>query len=165
MQPSLPPLGGDGQADEFTVRLGMLLETAHAVWSSPEERRRMRSFGFRPAVEPGVLKRDWHGMGVRVSATTLRVARPGAGELVYRSGDRAVLLDGSPFSSTEAGLDLVRQLLDLVQGYERWVEAREGRQERIGRVANVGTPDRRPINALAETRRLQRLLQVRRPAG
>jgi hypothetical protein len=161
MPPSLPPLGGDDPPDEFSARLATLLETAHAVWTSPDERRRMRYFGFRPAVEPGVLKRDWHGMGVRVSATTLRVARPGAGELVYRAGDRAVLLDGSPFVATEGGLELVGRLLDLVQAYERWVEAREGRQERIGRV-HVGTADRRPVNALAETRRLQRLLVARR---
>ena len=122
----------------------------------------MRAFGFRPAVEPGILKREWHGMSVRISATTFRVARPGAGELVYRAGDRAVLLNGESFEITESSLDLVRQLLDLVQNYERWVEVREGRQGRIDRLANVQAIDRRPVNALAETRRLQRMLQIPR---
>jgi hypothetical protein len=160
----LPPLGSDAPDEEFLERLRGLLETAHSLWSSADERRRMRFFGFRPAVEPGVLKRDWHGMGVRVSATALRAARPGAGELVYRAADRQVLLDGEPFAPTEQGLELVRQVLDLIQGYERWVEAREGRQGRMSRV-QPGTADRRPVNALAETRRLQRTLQMQRPGG
>ena len=122
----------------------------------------MRAFGFRPAVEPGVLKREWHGMSVRISGSTFRAAKPGAGELVYRADDRAVLLDGEPFEVTQLSLDLARQLLDLVEDYERWVEVREGRKGRIDRVANLSTHDRRPVNALAETRRLQRMLQVPR---
>lgn len=155
-------LGEPDDPDSFIPRLEGLLETAHALWSAPEERRRMRAFGFRPAVEPGVLKREWHGMSVRISGTTFRVARPGAGELVYRAGDRAVLLNGEPFEITDTSLELVRQLLDLVQNYERWVEVREGRQGRIDRLANVQSNDRRPVNALAETRRLQRMLQIPR---
>jgi hypothetical protein len=81
---------------------------------------------------------------------------------VYRAGDRAVLLNGEPFEMTESALDLVRQLLDLVQDYERWVEVREGRQGRIDRLAHISAHDRHPVNALAETRRLQRMLQVPR---
>jgi len=45
----------------------------------------------------------------------------------------------------------------LIQGYERWVEAREGREERLRR-GHWSAADRRQVNALAETRRLQRLL-------
>jgi hypothetical protein len=155
-------LGDPDDPESFVPRLEGLLETAHALWSAPEERRRMRAFGFRPAVEPGVLKREWHGMSVRISDTTFRAARPGAGELVYRAGDRAVLLNGEPFEMTESALDLVRQLLDLVEDYERWVEVREGRQGRIDRLAHISAHDRHPVNALAETRRLQRMLQVPR---
>jgi hypothetical protein len=159
---SLLSLGEPDDPDGFLPRLEGLLETAHALWSAPEERRRMRAYGFRPAVEAGVLKREWHGMSVRISSTTFRVTRPGTGELVYRAGDRAVLLNGEPFEVTEASLELVRQVLDLVQNYERWVEVREGRQGRIDRLANVQLSDRRQINALAETRRLQRMLQIPR---
>lgn len=159
---ALPSLGEADDPESFTPRLEGLLETAHALWSAPGERRRMRAFGFRPAVEPGVLKREWHGMSVRISGTTFRAAKPGDGELVYRAGDRAVLLNGEPFEVTPSSLGLVRQLLDLVQDYERWVEVREGRQGRIDRLARVSTTDRRPVNALAETRRLQRMLQVPR---
>jgi hypothetical protein len=158
----LPSLGDPDDPESFIPRLEGLLETAHALWSAPEERRRMRAFGFRPAVEPGVLKREWHGMSVRISGSTFRAAKPGAGELVYRTDDRAVLLNGEPFEVTQLSLDLVRQLLDLVEDYERWVEVREGRKGRIDRVANLSTQDRRPVNALAETRRLQRMLQVPR---
>ena len=161
MTDPLPPLPSDA-GDDFPAQLATLLETAHTLWSTSEERRRMRYFGFRPAVEQGVLKREWHGMGVRVSANTLRAALPGAGELVYRAADRTVLLDGGAFVATQGGLELVRQLMDLITSYERWVEAREGREERIGRGAQGGG-DARPLNALAETRRMQRLLQLQRP--
>lgn len=161
---SLLSLGEPDDPDSFIPRLEGLLETIHALWSAPEERRRMRAYGFRPAVEPGVLKREWRGLSVRISSTTFRVVDPDAGELVYRAGDRAVLLNGEAFTITEASLALVRQLLDLVQNYERWVEVREGRQARIERLALVQTADsdRRQINALAETRRLQRMLQIPR---
>lgn len=162
---ALPSLTIGTDDDEFVDRLRSLLESAHTLWSAADERRRMRFFGFRPAVEPGVLKREWHGMGVRISASALRVARPGAGELVYRSADRTVLLDGAPFEVTAPGLELVRQLLDLIQAYERWVEAREGRQGRISRGQTASGADSRPLNPLAETRRLQRILQIQRPRG
>ncbi|MGD9696062.1 MAG: hypothetical protein AB7V42_10425 [Thermoleophilia bacterium] len=145
-------------------RLRGLLDTAHRQWTSPDERRRMRAFGFRPAVEPGVLKREWHGLAVRISATGIRAARPGEGELVWAAADRALLLNGEPYSGEPGGLGLVESLLDLIGGYERWVEAREGREERIQRGRSTGPADRRPVNALAETRRLQRLLNTGPPA-
>lgn len=156
---SLPSYADGPTGDRMEVRLPALLEATHRQWSSPEERRRMRAFGFRPAVEPGVLKREWHGLAVRVSAVGLRAALPGAGELVWDAGERAVLLDGEPYRETALGLTIVESLLDLIAGYERWVEAREGREGRIER-GRSAFPDRRPINALAETRRLQRLIHA-----
>jgi Fe2+ transport system protein FeoA len=134
-----------------------LLAAAHRVWTSPEERRRVRSFGFRPAREPCVLKRDWHGVQARVSEARLVVRRPGGGEVVYRAEDGTLEHDGAPFVPVPESADLVEHLLSLIAAYERWVEAREGREGRLGRDHGVG-PDRRPINALAETRRLQRLM-------
>jgi hypothetical protein len=116
----------------------------------------MRTFGFRPAVEPGVLKREWHGLQVRVSAEALIARRPGLGELVYRDRGGRLELDGEAFAPTLEGSELVAGLLSLIAAYERWVEAREGREGRLAR-HGVGL-DRRPVNALAETRRLQRLL-------
>jgi hypothetical protein len=145
-------------------RLRALLEATHLQWTSPEERRRMRAFGFRPAVEGGVLKRDWHGLAVRVSAAGIRAARPGLGELAWVAADRAVLLNGRPYAGGQAGVDLVQDLLALISSYERWIEAREGREGRIQR-GREAFPDRRPVNALAETRRLQRLLHTPRARG
>jgi hypothetical protein len=158
MPTSLPSPNG-GAVPGVDDRLRRLLETAHRQWLSPDERRRMRAFGFRPAVEPGVLKREWHGLAVRVSSAGVRAARPGAGELVWLAPERTLLLDGEPYRGEKAGLPLVESLLDLIAAYERWVEAREGREGRIER-ARVAMPDRRPINALAETRRLQRMLHA-----
>jgi hypothetical protein len=163
--PSLPSYGaGSGDHDALDARLPALLEATHRQWSSPDERRRMRAFGFRPAVEPGVLKREWHGLAVRVSLSGIRAARPGDGELAWIVDSRTLLLDGEPYPGGGAGLALVENLLDLIAAYERWVEAREGREGRIQR-GRTGPPDRRPINALAETRRLQRLLQAPRGRG
>jgi hypothetical protein len=141
---------------DLARRLPPLVEAAHGVWSSPTERRRMRIFGFRPATEPGVLKRDWHGLAVRVSPAELVAARPDA-RLVFRADDRALLVDGQPLGRRRDGLLLAGDLLGLIQAYERWVEAREGRAVRLSRGHWTG-PDRRRINAMAETRRLQRLL-------
>lgn len=155
---SLPSFGSGADAQEVTDRLGALLETAHRVWTSPLERRRMRAFGFRPAVEQGVLKRDWRSLRVRVAADGLRVASPGVAELAYVPSEGGLLLDGGPFRPTPAALTIVDELLGLISAYERWVEAREGRKERISRAPTVG--DRRPVNSLAETRRLQRMLQT-----
>lgn len=165
MGDALPPFATGGAEVDVTERLRDLLEGAHHLWSAPEERRRMRAFGFRPAVEAGVLKREWHGMGVRVSEAALRVARPGLGEMVYRAPDRALLLDDDAFAPTPEGMDLVRQVLDLIGAYERWVEAREGREGRIERGNAHPTAGGRLVNPLAETRRLQRIMQVQRPRG
>lgn len=162
MPPSLPSYADGSEQDRMEVRLPGLLEATHLQWSSPAERRRMRAFGFRPAVEPGILKREWHGLAVRVSTAGVRAALPGAGELVWDAAERAVMLDGEPYRNTPGGLALVESLLDLIAAYERWVEAREGREERIER-GRSALPDRRPVNALAETRRLQRLIHAAPP--
>lgn len=155
-----PPSSPDHvPADALAARLGSLLQTAHRQWISPAERRRMRAFGFRPAVEPGVLKREWHGLAVRVSDIGVRAARPGAGELAWVAQDGTLLLDGEPYGTAGGAIDVVENLLDLIAAYERWVEAREGREERIERGRQTRA-DRRPVNALAETRRLQRMLQA-----
>ena len=161
---SLPSYADGGSDAPVDGRLRGLLETTHLLWTAPEERRRMRAFGFRPAVEPGVLKREWRGLAVRVSDSGIRAARPGRGELAWVAADRALLLDGEPYAGGRAGLDLVQELLDLISAYERWVEAREGREGRIQRSVEA-FPDRRPMNALAETRRLQRLLHTPRARG
>lgn len=153
--PSIPNGGAD--ADGMDERLKALLEATHRQWTSPMERRRMRAFGFRPAVEPGVLKREWRGLAVRVGDNGITAARPGEGGLAFRPATRTLEQDGEPFTGDLAGVSIIEGLLDLIAAYERWVEAREGRDERITR-ARPGPQDRRPINALAETRRLQRLL-------
>lgn len=157
-----PPRGG-----AVIDRMPGLLAAAHAVWASPEERRRMRAFGFRPAVESGVLKREWRGAAVRVSEACLRLRRPdGRLELHLEPGGvPTLLLDGAPLEPGDAEGPLVATALDLVGSYERWVEAREGRRERIDRALRTTDTDRRPVNALAETRRLQRLLQAPRGRG
>jgi hypothetical protein len=162
MNVALLSLGDPGDPESFLPRIEVLLETTHALWSAPEERRRMRAFGFRPAVEQGVLKREWHGVSIRISTAVFRVTQPDVGEIVYRAGDRAVLLNDEPLAVTDASLNLVRTLLDLVEGYERWVEVREGRQARIDRLSQVSSYDRPAVNVLAETRRLQRMLHVPR---
>ena len=158
---SLPAYADGAPDDGMDGRLRGLLEATHRQWNSPDERRRMRAFGFRPAVEPGVLKREWHGLAVRVSTGGVRAARPGSGELAWRAESRTLLLNGEPYPGGGAGIDLIENLLDLISAYERWVEAREGREGRMQR-GRTGPPDRRPVNALAETRRLQRLLQAPR---
>lgn len=159
MTASLPAYADENPGEGVDDRLRRLLEAAHRLWISPDERRRMRAFGFRPAVEPGVLKREWHGLAVRVSSAGIRAARPGEGELAWVAADRSLLLNGQPFVESAEALVLVEGMLDLIAGYERWVEAREGREERIQR-GRTAFPDRRPMNALAETRRLQRMLHT-----
>jgi hypothetical protein len=147
--------------DEDLDRLRTLLATSLELWSSPIERRRLRAFGFRPAVEPGVLKREYRGLNVRVSDAALRAALPGVGELYVRRDDASLLLDGRPFEPSEEGREVAEALVAMIQDYERWVEAREGREERIARARRIdvsrATP--RPYNTLAETRRLQRIMQ------
>jgi hypothetical protein len=155
--PPLPSYANGPPLDGMDERLRALFEAAHRQWISPLERRRMRAFGFRPAVETGVLKREWRGLAVRVGEEDIRASRPGEGELVWRAEGRTLELDGVTYEDGKGGVGLVEGLLDLIAAYERWVEAREGREERIMR-ARPGPADRRPVNALAETRRLQRLL-------
>lgn len=155
----LPSYPNGPSGDGMHERLRSLLEATHRQWTSPDERRRMRAFGFRPAVEPGVLKREWHGLAVRVSLAGVRAARPGEGELAWLADGRTLLLDGRPYAGDQAGIGLVESLLELIAAYERWVEAREGREGRIQRGRDA-LSDRRPVNALAETRRLQRILQT-----
>ena len=155
--PPLPSIPNGADADGIDERLKALLDATHRQWTSPMERRRMRAFGFRPAVEPGVLKREWRGLAVRVGEAGISAARPGEGGLAFRADKRSLEQDGQPFTGDPVGVSIVEGLLDLIAAYERWVEAREGRDERIRR-ARPGPQDRRPINALAETRRLQRLL-------
>jgi hypothetical protein len=157
MATSLPSYADGEPGERVDDRLRRLLEASHRLWVSPEERRRMRAFGFRPAVEPGVMKREWHSLAVRVSSAGIRAARPGEGELAWVAADRSLLLNGQPFTGGPEGMGLVEGMLDLIAAYERWVEAREGREERIQR-GRAAFPDRRPMNALAETRRLQRML-------
>ena len=157
MPQTLPTLREDEQ-DALVEELTGILASAHLVWSAPDERRRLRYFGFRPAVEQGVLKREWHGVNVRVSAERLKAIRPGVGDLEYRASDRALLRDGRPFVADDQGMAMVQHVMDLIQAYERWVEAREGKDERLSR----GRLDGRAVNPLAETRRFQRAMQVRR---
>lgn len=117
----------------------------------------MRAYGFRPAVEDGVLKREWHGLSVRVGAEDLRARHPRLGDLVYRAADEELLFGGAPFDGSEAALEIADLLVSLINDYERWIEVREGRASRLRRTEGA-TSDRRPLNAIAETRRLQRLL-------
>lgn len=145
------------EADENALapRISAVISTAHAQWSAMAERRRMRAFGFRPAVEPGVLKREWRGLEVRVAVPGI-VARGPDTELLYDASTRELSVDGVPFDLAKHQ-DSADALLDLIHEYERWVEAREGREGRIQRGRDLAR-DRRPVNALAETRRLQRVL-------
>lgn len=117
----------------------------------------MRAYGFRPAVEDGVLKREWHGLSVRVGVEDLRARHSRLGELVYLAADEELLFDGAPFDGSEAALEIADLLVSLINDYERWIEVREGRASRLRRTEGA-TSDRRPLNAIAETRRLQRLL-------
>jgi len=138
-------------------RLPDLLDAALRVWSDTAERRRMRAFGFVPALEPGVLKREWHGSQVRVAQGRLVVRAPGWGELTFRAEGRELRHDGAPAEPSRRALALAEAVVGLIQSYERWVEAREGREERLRR-GHWSGPDPRPMNALAETRRIQRML-------
>ena len=147
---------GTSPAAAITERLVPLLDATHQVWSSPQERRRLRAFGFRPALENNVLKREWHGVQVRVGPDALRVVGSDHEELAWRP-DVGLTLDGGPFEATPHGISLADAVNGLIQSYERWIEAREGREERLGR-GHWSAADRRQVNALAETRRLQRLL-------
>jgi hypothetical protein len=134
----------DAEPVLLAERIASLIATAHAQWSALDERRRMRAFGFRPAVEAGVLKREWRGLQIRAA-------------------DRSLTVGDAPFALPEHET-IADVLLELIREYERWVEAREGREERIRRGRDISR-DRRPVNALAETRRLQRALGQRARTG
>ncbi|MCB0881823.1 MAG: hypothetical protein KDC33_06350 [Thermoleophilia bacterium] len=162
MAEALTPFTDGDEQTAVVDELTRILSSAHLVWGTPDERRRMRYFGFRPAVEAGVLKREWHGVTVRVSSDTLRAVWPGTGEVELRMPERSLLLDGRPFVPTAEGMAIAQHVLDLIQAYERWVEAREGKDERLSRGRVDGG---RLVNPLAETRRFQRTMQVRRRAG
>jgi hypothetical protein len=152
--------GGGPPGAAITERLVPLLDSTHQVWSSPQERRRLRAFGFRPAVETGVLKREWHGAQVRVGPDALRVVSESDGAELAWAPDSGLTLNGGPFEPTADGIALADAVNGLIQSYERWIEAREGREERLRR-GHWSSADRRQVNALAETRRLQRLLSTR----
>jgi hypothetical protein len=154
----------DRDAQALVERLTRLLTGAVDVWGSPTERRRLRVFGFRPAVEEGVLKREWHDLAVRAYPDRLVVTQRGGSTLSFAADDGVVRLDGEPFSPTPSGLAIAEALVGLIEGYERWVESREGRAERLKR-ARIPGPDLRPVNALAETRRIRRILTETRRAG
>ena len=105
----------------------------------------MRAFGFRPAVEPGVLKREWHGLAVRVSAAGIRAARPGPRASWPGSPPTGRCSSTArPTPAGRAGVGLIQELLDLIGAYERWVEAREGREGRIRRSAARRSPTGAP---------------------
>jgi hypothetical protein len=151
----------DGLGEALVERLTRLLGGAVDVWGAPAERRRMRLFGFRPAVEEGVLKREWHGLEVRVKAGRLTVIAGSGRTLSYDADDGVVRVDGEPLLPGAANLTIVEPLVGLVENYERWVEAREGRDERLKRARST-SHDIRPMNALAETRRLRRIFSQTR---
>ena len=81
--------------------------------------------------------------GARLPPPDFRAAQPGAGELAWSRLEGVLRLDGNPDSGGPDGLPLLQSLLALIAAYERWVEAREGREGRIEAGA-VGRPDRRP---------------------
>lgn len=141
----------------WTDRLTPIIRMAHDVWMQPPERRRLRAYGFRPAVEDGVLKREWHALAVRISAEAIVTRHHQLGELTFSAADEVLRFNGVPFDDSPGALEMADMLVSLINDYERWVEVREGRQSRLRRTQAVST-DRRPVNAIAETRRLQRML-------
>lgn len=144
---------------DLPERILGVIATAHGQWSAPPERRRLRAFGFRPAVEEGVLKREWQDAQVRISRDGVTVTEGGR-RLEFRAAEQSLTMDGRPFS-LDLGRDSAETLIDLIRAYERWIEAREGREQRMQRARSISR-DRRPPNALAETRRLQRVLSQSR---
>ena len=153
----LPSPTGPEPAGGWSNELVPIIRMAYSLWLQPAERRRMRAYGFRPAVEDGVLKRDWHQLKVRVGAAGIRARHPVHGELAYRADDEALLFNGAPFDGGEPALHTAELMVSLINDYERWIEVREGRASRLRRTEFLGS-DRRPLNAIAETRRLQRIL-------
>jgi hypothetical protein len=147
--PDQVPEGG------WLKELTPIVAMAHSIWMQPAERRRLRSYGFRPAVEERVLKREWHGLTVRVGPTEIVARHPSYGELTFDADAEELRFDGDPSATSPKALETAEMLVSLINDYERWVEVREGRASRLRRTA---TTDRRPLNTIAETRRLQRML-------
>ncbi len=108
-------------------------------------------------MEANVLKREWHGTQMRVGPDSLRVVSEGGGTTLAWRPDIGLTLDDGPFAATPGAIALADAVNGLIQSYERWIEAREGREERLRR-GHWSAADRRQVNALAETRLLQRLL-------
>lgn len=152
------PTGDPDPGPTWTEQIVPITRVAYDVWRQPGERRRMRAYGFRPSAhKEGVLKREWHQITVRVGPNRIRATHAELGELIFRNEDSALLFNGRPFDDSPAALEIANLLVSLINDYERWVEVREGRASRLRRTRSV-TSDPRPINAIAETRRLQRLL-------
>lgn len=152
------PTDEPGSDPTWTEQIVPITRVAYDVWRQPGERRRMRAYGFRPSAQKeGVLKRDWHQITVRVGPNRIRATHRDLGELIFRNEDSALLFNGKPFDDSPAALETANLLVSLINDYERWIEVREGRASRLRRTRSV-TSDPRPINAIAETRRLQRLL-------
>lgn len=147
--PDKVPEGG------WLKELTPIVAMAHSIWIQPGERRRMRSYGFRPAVEESVLKREWHQLSVRVGPAEIVARHPSHGELCFDAAEEELRFNGDPASTNPTALETAEMLVSLINDYERWIEVREGRASRLRR---TGATDRRPLNAIAETRRLQRLL-------
>ena len=143
---------------DWTAQILPIARVAYDVWQQPAERRRMRAYGFRPSAQSeGVLKRDWHQTEIRVGPEGIRAQHPQLGELRYAAETGELLFNGRPFDAGSKALQAADMLVSLINDYERWVEVREGRASRIRRTKSVSS-DPRPVNAIAETRRLQRML-------
>ena len=151
------PTGPETPEGGWNQELVPIVRMAHMLWLQPAERRRMRAYGFRPAVEDGVLKREWHQMAVRVSAHEIRARHAAHGQLAYVAEDDELVFNRAPFDGSDAALKIAELVVSLINDYERWIEVREGRASRLRRTESIPS-DRRPLNAIAETRRLQRML-------
>lgn len=154
------PMSGPDELIDWTAQILPIARVAYDVWMQPGERRRMRAYGFRPSAhEEGTLKRDWHGTSIRVGTNGILATHARIGELRYDPGLGALLFNQKPFDDSAAALEAADNLVSLINDYERWVEMREGRASRLRRTKTASLPsDPRPVNAIAETRRLQRML-------
>lgn len=159
-EPLPSPTADNTHLTDWTAQIVPITRVAHDVWMQPGERRRMRAYGFRPSAhEEGVLKREWHGTDVRVGPDGVRATHARLGELRYDAPTGQLLFNSVPFDDSEAALEAADHLVSLINDYERWIEVREGRDSRLRRTKSASLPsDPRPVNAIAETRRLQRLL-------
>ncbi len=153
-------MGEPNELVDWTAQIVPIARVAYDVWMQPGERRRMRAYGFRPSArEDGTLKRDWHGTNVRVGVDGVLAVNKRLGELRYDSHSGSLLFNQAPFDDSPAALEAADNLVSLINDYERWIEMREGRASRLRRTKSASLPsDPRPVNAIAETRRLQRML-------